>query len=249
MQVPTYTPEFKQQKLIAEGFDPVNTPQMDDRTFASTWDKGYREQNPMDAATRSYDRFDPSLTNKLEPVYDNHVQPFVSRLGRGAGNVMQSGYTPAAGGGALLGAGIGALLNFLRNRVSGEEGGYDSAAGLGALAGAGMGAYGHWNRANLQKQAFSLGGVDPLQAIQNDHSLSWSERQALVSAVQKLNSSDIQQLKRLLATAMGAGVGAIIMRFVASKGLMSTALGAILGGVIGNNMVSSPKRNSLNQYL
>jgi hypothetical protein len=155
---------------------------------------------------------------------------------------------PATGVGAVGGAGLGLLLNFIKNQTTGSEGGYDAAVGLGAAGGAGLGALSHYARNTFTKQSFAVGGPDPYTVVMMNTSLSSSEKQAIMQAMGRLSSPEIQDLKRLLATTAGAGVGAVIMRFLAGKGLISSAVGAIIGGVLGGGMVGSHRVNSLNQY-
>lgn len=248
MQVPNYTPEQKKQFAQSSGTPWEDLEGMDNQTFAATYDPKYKAANPYTAVTQSFDRYDPSLNQPMEALYGK-VKSWLPN-NRFAGALNES-YPQAAGSGALVGAGLSAAINFLKNRLTGDSGGYGTAAlaggALGGIAGAGL----HYNRQHWAKQAaFSFGENRDLEdKIMDASGLTVSEKKMLVKAIGKLSDKEKKDLKKSLGTAFGASIGAVVAKFLFSKGLIPMAVGGILGGMAGNRIASSQKRNSLGQFV
>lgn len=139
---------------------------------------------------------------------------------------------------ALAGAGAGAL----RAKTTGapvSDGALRWGMGAGAL---GLGAVGALMLANdramqgdaQMRKTSSLrkSAADIFQALASDNTLSFFEKAELSGAIQRLSWQDQQQLSSLVRATAGAGVGAIIARFLANRGFLGTIAGALLGGLL-----------------
>jgi hypothetical protein len=142
------------------------------------------------------------------------------------------GVSGLAGGGAL-GYGIGKLMDHF-----GDDEEKDHST-RGALIGAALGGLGGTLLGGMrQKVASSLGGdLDYVRMrIFQDPTLDSSARQTLLSGVSHLGASELSDLSDALRTAIGAGIGALISRFLMHTGFGGTLLGAVVGGFLGNRI-------------
>ena len=72
--------------------------------------------------------------------------------------------------------------------------------------------------------------------ILGDSSLSAVQKSQLLLAVESLDSSKMNQLKQLVSTVAGAGVGAAVMRFLFGTGRIGTIGGGIFGALVGSRL-------------
>jgi len=142
--------------------------------------------------------------------------------------------------GAGAGAGVGALLSILLQKDP----------RLGAMLGAGALGGGSWlagTMMNLKhkqqaKQASFYGnsGSSPASFISNkiaqDGGLSFNEKTQLSGLIGQLSDGQTGELAKLLRTITGAGVGALIAKYLLKLGLGGTILSSILGGVVGSRL-------------
>jgi len=149
-----------------------------------------------------------------------------------------------AGGGAL-GYGIGKLMDRFGDD---EESDYGT---RGALIGAALGGLGGTMLGGMrEKVAYATQGSGDLDYIRmrifQDSQLGSSDRQTLLSGVSRLSASDLSDLEETLRTMAGAGIGALIARFLMRAGLGGTLLGAAIGGLLGlraggSSILGNPK--------
>lgn len=160
-----------------------------------------------------------SPTNRWRRMTDSGMLP----------GALSGGVAGALGGG-ILGLILGALRGNMRE--SGKWG-----AGIGGAAGLALGGYSgaqHAKSASTTEQQI-------LQALRQAPGLSFNERTHLTRGVQSLSEQDLQTLVRMLQTAGGAGIGALIARFLLDKKKGGLILGALTGGAIGRALGSSNK--------
>lgn len=156
--------------------------------------------------------------------------------GRGSLLGAAAGGTAGAIGGGILGLILGALRGDMG--AGGKWG-----AGLGGAAGLALGGYSgaqHAKSASTSEQQI-------LQALRQAPGLSFNERAHLARGVQSLSEQDLQTLVRMLRTAGGAGIGALIARFLLDKQRGGLILGALAGGAIGRALGQPPTRNEFGQ--
>ena len=77
-----------------------------------------------------------------------------------------------------------------------------------------------------------------ISAVMSDNTLDFNTKQTIIDLLKKQPESIIQQLanKPGIGFATGAGVGALIAKFLLGSGFIGTTLGAGLGAYIGNNL-------------
>jgi hypothetical protein len=85
--------------------------------------------------------------------------------------------------------------------------------------------------------------MDIHSALMSDSSISSGERMTLLQSVAQLPQSDIQLLAKLVRTVAGAGVGAIIAKFLFKAGSGGMLLGGLLGGFAGASTLAGPSRS------
>lgn len=110
------------------------------------------------------------------------------------------------------------------------------------------------NRHNRREQYLSKTAATDVTSLiigllNNDRSINDGQRALIFRALINTSSNDRTELYQMLRTGAGAGVGAIVMRFLGAKGLLPTLVGAILGGALGNSLGAGPRRNALGQTL
>jgi hypothetical protein len=67
-----------------------------------------------------------------------------------------------------------------------------------------------------------------LEKLQGAHDISMADKAILASKVRNMNSSEASDLEKLVRSALGIGVGAIIARFLGA-GDFGTVVGGLLG--------------------
>jgi hypothetical protein len=124
-----------------------------------------------------------------------------------------------------------------------------AAALLAGTLGAGVSAYsqaaGDRRRAYMAKQASDVDYI--IRAIERDPYMSSHERAACLRAAAVMSSVQRDNLSRMMRTATGAGVGAIVLRFLRGNGLIPTMVGGIIGALAGYASGPGPKYNSMGQ--
>jgi hypothetical protein len=183
-----------------------------------------------------------------------------NQLGYGVGNMVGRGFDsfvrrpfehfankgPLAGGlaGALPLAALGALGTMGANAFLGTDMPVGRNALLLGLLGGGMGA---WSGQMRTKNAAMYGAsLDQkiLAAVQSSGGLSLQEQAKVMQGLRQLSSSDKQNLWQLIASASGAAIGALVLRFLGAKGAIATGFGAVLGGMLGNSLFTRKAENS-----
>ena len=157
--------------------------------------------------------------------------------------LQEAGYTA---GGAGAGAATGHLLHDLL-RGEDEEGDekrdwkyWLATLGGGALGGVGANRLTHALRKEGAWRApgFETSAKSEIQQvvdmIRMAPGLSFNQRAQLMSGVSSLSGMDAAQLKRLIGTTGGAGVGYVVARFLMNKGKSTQVIMALLGGVLGS---------------
>jgi len=150
-------------------------------------------------------------------------------------------------GGAALGYGAGSLIEKL------QGGGPEWSKLLAALLGAGGAAIGGIAGRNHTKTASFMQLGDPkaelLKMLQKDHSLSFTDRNRLMQALQMLSETQAASLKKLVGTGVGAGVGAMIAKALLGMGLGGQLLGAFVGGMVARSSMKNDgyQKNALGE--
>lgn len=152
--------------------------------------------------------------------------------------MTDNGVLPGALAGGVAGTIGGGILGLILGAMRGDMGvGGRWGAGLGGATGLALGGYSgaqHAKSASTTEQQI-------LQALRQAPGLSFNERTHLTRGVQSLSEQELQTLVRILQTAGGAGIGALIARFLLDKKKGGLILGALTGGVIGRALGSSNK--------
>lgn len=163
----------------------------------------------------------------IRNIFDS---PWASPKAYGAAIPFNHG--PAVGalaGGAGLGA-LGAGWDAYRG-----DGGH-----RGAIIGALLGALGGGVSGYLRKSAFASSGAAArdyaLMRVASDGHLPPDTKQELLAAISTLPEDQVDHLSKLLRTAAGAGVGALVARFLMGTGTTGTVLGGVFGGWAANRM-------------
>ena len=173
-----------------------------------------------------------NMGRNLRDWYDNSPSPVSDWVNQGPGH------------GAALGAllGIPALLGTaLFNKLTGSD---LSTTGIGLTAagiGAGVGAA---SGAARQPQVKAAGwrapgtSINPKmeinQLLQSAPGLSFQDRTSMSLGVNQLTQEQARELLEMLGTVGGAGIGALIAKFLMHAGFLGTMAGAAVGGWLGN---------------
>jgi hypothetical protein len=214
--------------------------------MANPWEAARARSLAMPAG---YKPEDP-MSNPRTAHPDNSFAHGAGRLLRsglqsGPGRLMQSAAAlpfnhgalagGAAGGlaGGAMGYGLARLLNTFSENEDEDRPVWGGA--LGALGGAGIGAL---LGAMREKPAALLGAMSDDKdyvrwRVLNDRGTSQHEKQSLLQAIGQLDSSDIGELANVLRTAIGAGVGVLVAKFLMKAGVGGMLMGALTGGFVG----------------
>lgn len=197
----------------------------------------------------------PAAPTRLNPAHpDNSIYYNIGSALRGAaksspGQLARSvaavpfnhgpwpGTAAGAAGGGALGYGLGKLID----TFSDEE---DSDRPLwGGLLGAASGGLGGHLLGAIREKAAAMTGATGddasyvLWRVRSDSSLSQQEKQSLIQALGQLDDGDLSDLAGKLRTAIGAGVGLLVAKFLMKAGVGGMLLGALTGGFVGSRMV------------
>ena len=224
--------------------------------YQSTVDPAFREKYPVTSAVNAYPGpNDPKRT--LAWQGGNAIRNFFSQEGAG-GKTLNAGPALAApAGAAALGIPawlLGRLFDWSRGNEDGDTGTKAGIAGtaLGAVLGAWLS---HMRRSGppplskagsvLTKQA-----NDPMArlmaVINNDYTLSYMQKQQLISAIMALNPQQAARAFNLLPGLAGAGAGIALARILGLGGI-GMAIGGIGGGLLAG--MSGPRRDSFGNIL
>ena len=144
----------------------------------------------------------------------------------------------------------GGPARLLRNDAPkrGHWAGFALAGGLGA-AGTAWQQGRNTRRENfLRKRAAMMDVANGLiQAVENDYSLSPSDKQQILMALARLDDNSQDQLYRLIRRSLGAGAGVLIMRFLGAKGLLPMLAGGIVGAMLGGIQKPRQRYNAMGQ--
>lgn len=226
-------PEESRQKLSQE-------------QYKQTFDRDYRRRN-----------FDASMAKQYAPL-DRAPSNRADQLTGWIADKLNSGYDWGTSTRGKSVATVG-LLSALAGGAAGAYMGYRNgepsvtksllAALMAGTAGAGAAAYSH-NKQDRREAYLSKAASDVdfiIDAITRDPYMSPAERAACLRAAALMSSIQRDDLARMLSTATGAGVGAIVLRFMRGKGLIPTLVGGILGALAGYTAGPGPKYNPMGQ--
>ena len=187
------------------------------------------------------ERWEPYGTNPVEDfLYSTKksISPITAPISNFIGRQRDNAIHGSGGNALLYGGGLGALgglgLAMLRNGESPLRDAF-----LGAALGAGL-TYmtnRNYHRArqdeqSMNKQSSFSDMAFIQQKIMSEPDISSSEKRMILQRISSLPESEISQLSRLLKTAFGAGVAAIISRFLGG-GMLANIGSSILGGILG----------------
>ena len=177
--------------------------------------------------------------------------------------------SPSAG--ALVGAlttltagGIGGALynTFTKHRRIDPETGEEASllkdilygAGIGGTAGGFLG-YALGNDKQNAKTASAFDGFSDVAMINNkimgDPTLDFQQRRQLMNLINQLPGTSISQLAPVVGSALGAGVGAIIAKYLLKMGITGTIITSILGSRFGSSLASrfyGPKPDTFSPF-
>lgn len=167
----------------------------------------------------------------LSPIIDRNDRKIYTRPKGFFRDILPT--TAVAGGSAAL------LASLLRLRTPHRF----IAGGLGAAFGADH-ANRKWDPVMKKKSAWKLehGNAteeeqlkrEVIAKLQSAPGVSFQDANQMATGVSRLNTSQLQQLTRVLSTVSGAAIGSVIMRFLAKTGVIGTMAGGLLGGLLGN---------------
>ncbi len=226
-------PEDSRQKLSQE-------------QYKQTFDQDYRRKN-----------FNASMNGQYAPL-DKRPSNTSEQLTGWIADKLSGGWdwgTSSRGKSVATAGLLSALAGGAAGAYMGYRGGEPSvsksllAALLAGTAGAGITAYSHNQQdrrdAYLAKQASDVDTI--IRAITMDPYMSQAERAACLRAAAVMSSIQRDDLARMLSTATGAGVGALILRFMRGTGLIPTLVGGIMGALVGYAAAPGPKYNPMGQ--
>jgi len=185
--------------------------------------------------------------NRLGPGLRRGVQDFSTWVG-------SNGVPHGMFAGGVTGAATGLLSNAILAMLGKQQ----FSPLKSSLIGGGIGAVGGGSAAGYRNHVYNTvksgawrgpgGDQDAQRDIQailgmlrQAPGLSFNERAQLMSGVGRLDPNSARQLRSLIGFGGGAGVGAIIARFLVGKGFGTTVIGALVGGVIGNALFNQDR--------
>lgn len=204
-------------------------------------DPNYARENPDKFLN---ERWKPYGNNPLEDIAYS-TKKFLTPAGRAisnfAGKHRDNALQGHWGTSLLYGGGLGALGGLGAAFLRGGDSPVRDAL-IGAALGAGLTYAGNRSFKNTKDQMareedfFKQSSFSDLtyiqQKIMSEPDFSSSEKSQIIRRVSSLPESQISELSRLLKTAFGAGVAAIISRFLGG-GMLATLGSSVLGGIIG----------------
>jgi len=227
-------PESSRVKISPEEYDQTFDQQHRRGDFTDSMNGQYALRRPKSESQKIND----AVAGKIRSAYEWGT----SSQGKGVGTA------------ALLAALGGAAGGYMWGNYTGE--GKMKKSLLMALLAGGVGA-GTTALAQRQhntreafyqnKQASSDTQHVLIRALENDPTVSASERAMLLRELARVPDQQRDELYHLLRTTIGAGAGMLVMRFLKAKGLLPMMAGAILGGMAGSASGRSPEYNAMGQ--
>lgn len=209
-----------------------------DEAIRLATDSEYIKQNPdkfLDSRWKPYggnsgEDFLYGIKNMLSPAARN----IANFTGRHRDNAIHGHWGNALGYGGGIGALGGLATSFLRG---GDSPIRDALIGAGLGAGLTYAANRSFNNARndlagIQKQSSFSDLAYIQQKIMSEPELSQMQKQQILRQVASLPESQVSQLSRMLKTAFGAGVGAILSKFFGGGSLVTIGA-SIIGGLLG----------------
>ena len=160
-----------------------------------------------------------------------------------------------AGGTAAAVAGIKDLIRPKRRRHAELESTTDKMKDSGkkwalrGFAGAGLASLAHQylkkeSSSNLQKNAFfSQSAAEDKEIVKNklarDTALTFQEKSTLSRKVDQLSSSEASNLRDIVSSLIGGGIGVAVAKFLMGAGFTGQTLAAIAGVALGNSLFGS----------
>lgn len=204
-------------------------------------DGDYIKQNPDKFLNERWQPYGTNPTVDFLYSVKNKLAPAGRAVGGFASKHRDNAIHGHWGNSLLYGGGLGALGGLGTALLRGGENPVRDAL-IGAALGAGVtyaanrsfnGVRDQINQNNaLQKQSSFSDLAYIQQKIMSEPDIPNSEKRRILQQVSSLPESQISQLSRMLKTAFGAGVAAIISRFLGG-GMLATIGGSILGGILG----------------
>ena len=212
--------------------------------YKQTFDRDYRLKN-WDKSIENQYGLPASPTNRAE-----EFKKWLAEKAQSGFDWGTSSQGKAVGTAGLLSALAGGAVGAWR----GHQNGTPVSSGLlyalaAGTAGAGITALTqgqHNKREAFLKQASS--SIDIIiQALENDNSMSSSQKADCLRALSKVSDAEMSDLSALLRTAAGAGGGMLIAKFLGAKGLIPFAAAGILGSMFGSPDRPGKKYNHMGQ--
>lgn len=248
-QEPNGDISFRHDEMANGLSDPELTRKKIDQTqYKQTFDRDYRLKNFNESILKQYGGPDAQPKSYTEELKGKLVEGIRKGLtfGTSSGNRTLGTVGLLS---ALAGGGLGAYAG-ARSGDGVLKKGLLYALLAGALGTGGMAymqAADQRRRNYLSKQASSPEDVI-IAAVTSAGDLSQTQKADILRAIINLQERDRYELSRLIRTAVGAGVGTLVTRFLVGKGLLSSAVGGILGALIGAASARpSIKYNALGQ--
>lgn len=209
----------------------------------------------------------PGMTTGEQVMLETSKDP--RAFGRGVGRFLGNKYVAAprhalfnamrhhplsgAAVGGLMAGGLGLGYGAYRKYFSDDP--EDGKRSIGryvlpaALAGGALAGLGSHLYRGVVKKGSAMDGLNQINAaIMNDPSLSDADKNSLIKMVGQVPYHNLEGLKRIATTAIGAGVGAAIAKYLMGLGFTGQVLSAIVGGVIGRSFGGpSVTRNAFGQ--
>ncbi len=216
--------------------------------FHATFDPYYRKKNPYSAG---HDALGISAAEARGEDSGYLMGQALQRGWQGLHKTDLSAALTEGGIGAAVGLGGVGLANTFREARGMEPLGWKSklmAGMLGATAGGALSFNmrdGGYKKASTQwsDSAEMLLRSALIRRIATDQDVDLSVRSQITAALGRLGGADLQLLARVASTFAGAGIGSVVARWLAGKGLISTLSGGILGGAAAWHM-SRPATNA-----
>jgi hypothetical protein len=221
---------------------------LDENRFKSVFDKDHIKANPWQASQDMYTGGESPSEGMASRLGTGIRDFFTKGTGR---RVADMGPVPAAliGAGALAipAMGLGAVQDAMDPDPYNERKRWKRNGILGALLGAGaMGTLG-WMRSKsgTEKKAFVMGTSAKgrlMSAVNSDPTIGPMAKARLHEAILGMQEMDAARIFNMLPAIAGAGIGALIARYLLGAGGFGTAAGAAAGAFAGNALVPQVTR-------
>lgn len=226
----------KENPMFAESIDSAT-----DEQIRLATDSEYAKQNPNKFLNERWKPYGGSASEDMAYSIKKTLGPLGRGISNFAGKYRDSAIHGPGSNALLYGGAAGALGGLGLSLLQGSNSPVRDAI-IGALLGAGA-TYGV-NRSfnNVRDQMLyekelskssSFSDIAYIQQkIMSEPDISPSDKRLFIQKVSTLPESHISQLSKLLKTAFGASVAAILSKFLGG-GLLTTIGSSILGGILG----------------